>query len=41
MGLTITSSVFTEGGEIASDYTCQGDDISPDLSWSGVPEATT
>ena len=38
MGLIITSSVFAEGGEIPTEYTCQGDDISPDLSWSGIPE---
>ena len=38
MGLSITSSVFAEGGEIPTEYTCQGDDISPALSWSGVPE---
>ncbi len=40
MGLTITSSVFAEGGEIPSEYTCQGEDISPALSWFSVPDGT-
>jgi Raf kinase inhibitor-like YbhB/YbcL family protein len=38
MPLTITSTAFTDGGEIPSRYTCQGDDISPPLDWRGVPE---
>ena len=38
MGLTITSSVFAEGGDIPSKYTCQGEDISPALSWFSVPD---
>jgi Raf kinase inhibitor-like YbhB/YbcL family protein len=39
MSLTITSSAFTDGGEIPARHTCQGDDISPPLEWRGVPEA--
>jgi len=38
MTLTLTSSAFADGGEIPSKYTCQGDDSSPPLQWSGVPE---
>ncbi len=38
MGLTITSSVFAEGGDIPSKYTCQGEDMSPALSWFSVPD---
>ncbi len=38
MGLNITSTVFTEGGEIPIEYTCEGDDVSPELGWSGVPD---
>lgn len=38
MTLTLTSEAFTAGGEIPSQYTCQGDDSSPPLQWSGVPE---
>lgn len=37
MALTLTSTAFTDGGEIPSKYTCQGDDIAPPLSWRGVP----
>ncbi|MDZ7316042.1 MAG: YbhB/YbcL family Raf kinase inhibitor-like protein [candidate division KSB1 bacterium] len=37
MSLTITSSAFAHMGEIPSLYTCEGKDISPPLSWSGVP----
>ncbi len=37
MSLSLTSSSFTHGGEIPSKYTCEGQDISPPLSWSEVP----
>ena len=40
MGLTITSSVFAEGGEIPTEYTCQGEDMSPALSWFSIPDGT-
>ena len=40
MGLTIKSSAFEEGGMIPSKYTCDGDDVSPPLSWEGIPEGT-
>jgi Raf kinase inhibitor-like YbhB/YbcL family protein len=40
MALQITSSAFSEGRMIPKRYTCDGADISPDLSWSGVPEGT-
>jgi Raf kinase inhibitor-like YbhB/YbcL family protein len=35
--MQITSSAFVHQGAIPSKYTCEGDDISPDLAWSGVP----
>jgi Raf kinase inhibitor-like YbhB/YbcL family protein len=35
---TVTSTSFAEGGSIPSTYTCEGDDLSPPLTWSGVPE---
>ena len=38
MTLTMKSGVFQEGGWIPSRYTCDGKDLSPNLSWSGVPE---
>jgi hypothetical protein len=37
MTLELTSSVFQHGGAIPSRYTCDADDISPPLVWSGVP----
>ena len=37
MALIITSASFTDGGSIPSRYTCEGDDVSPPLSWEGVP----
>jgi Raf kinase inhibitor-like YbhB/YbcL family protein len=38
MAMTITSSAFGDGAAIPSRYTCQGDDITPPLSWTGVPD---
>ncbi len=40
MSITITSSVFSEGDTMPRDYTCDGKDISPPLTWSGIPEGT-
>jgi Raf kinase inhibitor-like YbhB/YbcL family protein len=40
MTLKLTSSAFPEGGEIPSEYTCEGKDISPPLAWSGAPSET-
>jgi Raf kinase inhibitor-like YbhB/YbcL family protein len=40
MDIKITSSAFAEGGMIPKRYTCDSEDVSPDLSWSGVPEGT-
>jgi hypothetical protein len=33
----LTSSAFEHLGEIPGAYTCDGDDISPPLEWTGVP----
>jgi hypothetical protein len=40
MTMSITSSVFTDHGEIPARYTCEGDDCSPPLSWRGLPADT-
>ncbi|HEY2862248.1 MAG TPA: YbhB/YbcL family Raf kinase inhibitor-like protein [Casimicrobiaceae bacterium] len=37
MSLTLTSSAFAHGAEIPSRYTCEGEDVSPPLAWSGLP----
>jgi hypothetical protein len=38
--MKIWSKTFEEGESIPSRYTCQGEDISPPLSFSDVPEKT-
>ena len=41
--ITVTSSMFDEGGRIpakAAHSAAGGDNVSPDLSWSGVPDGT-
>ncbi len=40
MGLSITSPDFAHMGEIPARFTCDGDDVSPALSWSGLPDGT-
>jgi Raf kinase inhibitor-like YbhB/YbcL family protein len=36
----VTSSAFTQGGTIPAVYSCDGDDRSPPLEWTGAPEGT-
>jgi Raf kinase inhibitor-like YbhB/YbcL family protein len=36
--MKLTSSAFDHQGEIPKQFTCDGNDIAPALSWSGVPE---
>ncbi|MGB5964638.1 MAG: YbhB/YbcL family Raf kinase inhibitor-like protein [Sulfurimonadaceae bacterium] len=38
MSLTLSSKAFIHGDEIPSKYTCEAEDLSPPLSWEGVPE---
>ncbi len=40
MSLAITSPSFGHGGEIPARFTCEGEDVSPALAWSGVPAGT-
>ncbi len=40
MTLTLTSSSFAHQGEIPGKFTCEGDDLSPALAWSGAPAGT-
>ena len=37
MTLTLTSPAFTDEGDIPARHTCEGDDVSPALHWTGVP----
>jgi Raf kinase inhibitor-like YbhB/YbcL family protein len=34
----LTSSAFEDGQPIPRRYSCEGEDLSPPLMWSGVPE---
>ncbi len=36
----LTSSAMEEGGDLPIYYTCDGQSISPPLTWSGAPEGT-
>jgi len=40
MSLAITSPVFSHNGEIPARHTCDGQDLSPPVNWSGVPDGT-
>ncbi len=38
--LELTSPSFAAMGEISSRHTCEGQDVSPGLRWSGLPDGT-
>ena len=40
MPLTIRSAAFEPNSPIPTRHTCEGDDVSPPLEWSGAPEGT-
>ncbi len=40
MAIRLTSTAFDNGKTIPSEYTCDGRDVSPPLSWSGAPDGT-
>lgn len=40
MSFILTSSAFAASGGIPAMYTCDGNDMSPPLSWSGIPSGT-
>lgn len=40
MSIHMTSNAFTEGAMIPQRYTCDGENISPPLFWTGVPSGT-
>lgn len=40
MALAIRSPAFAHEGAIPKKHTCEGEDLSPALAWSGAPEGT-
>ena len=38
--ISVSSQAFTSGSAIPARYTCSGADVSPPLSWVGVPNGT-
>lgn len=38
MEIKVSSQAFQEGGMIPRKYTCDGDDVSPPLAWTGIPD---
>ena len=40
MTLLLTSTGFAAGGAVPRQYTCDGENVSPPLSWSGAPSGT-
>lgn len=40
MALSLSSAAFKAGEPIAPRFTCDGDDVSPPLSWTGAPPGT-
>jgi Raf kinase inhibitor-like YbhB/YbcL family protein len=40
VALTLTSSKFSDRGEIPVRHTCEAEDLSPPLAWSGAPPGT-
>lgn len=40
MTFVMMSSAFQHQGQIPSQYTCDGEDLSPPLTWRGMPEGT-
>ena len=39
--MELTSAAFDDGGPIPARYTCDAEDVSPPLRWSGAPDGTT
>ncbi len=39
-GMQFSSDSFQDGGMIPVKYTCQGENLSPELHWKGAPAAT-
>ena len=40
MSMALTSPAFNDGDPIPEKFSCDGEDISPELDWFGIPEGT-
>ncbi|HEY6422764.1 MAG TPA: YbhB/YbcL family Raf kinase inhibitor-like protein [Pseudonocardiaceae bacterium] len=40
MAFTLSSPAFADNGFLPKQYTCDGENVSPPLAWSEVPEGT-
>ena len=40
MTIQLTSAVFEDAGTIPRKFSCDGENVSPPLSWSGIPDGT-
>ena len=40
MTISVSSSAFDAGGRIPKRHTGEGEDVSPPLTWSGIPEGS-
>ena len=40
MSFNLESSAFKDGGDIPKKYTCDGEDLSPNLTWNEPPAGT-
>ena len=38
--ISLTSDAFLDNGSIPARYTCDGQDVSPQISWNNVPQGT-
>jgi hypothetical protein len=38
MSMQLTSTAFADGGNIPRKYSCDGENLSPPLAWSGIPQ---
>ena len=37
---TLSTTAFSDGGAIPRRFSCDGEDVSPDLTWTAVPDGT-
>lgn len=40
MSISLSSPAFTEGGMIPQKFTCDGQNLSPQLNWGAIPQNT-